>query len=355
MPDQDDVVPALPDQMNVWTVAGRPGGPGRLRAQVRAVPSPEADEVLVEVGACGVCRTDLHLADADLPARVAARVPGHEIVGRVVAHGSGAGRFAIGDRVGVAWLRRTCGVCQWCRTGRENLCRASQYTGWDADGGFAEYAVVPEAYGYRLPEELGDLDAAPLLCSGIIGYRSLRRAALPPGGRLGIYGFGASAHLTAQLAIAAGAEVHVLTRGEQARELALALGATSAGDAYAAPPVLLDSAILFAPVGDLVPVALAALEQGGTLAIAGIHLTDVPALDYQEHLFRERTITSVTANTRADGEEFLRLARALAVRPRVHSYPFDEADRALDDLAEGRFDGAAVLDLRPSATPGGEP
>jgi propanol-preferring alcohol dehydrogenase len=270
-------------------------------------------------------------------------VPGHEVVGRVVARGTSATRFVDGDRVGIAWLRRTCGSCRWCRRGQENLCRSSEYTGWDADGGFAEYAVVPEAYAYRIPHELDDVEAAPLLCSGIIGYRSLRRAALPPGGRLGIYGFGGSAHLTIQLAVAEGAEVHVLTRGEGSRRLALELGAASAGDAYAAPPVPLDSAILFAPVGDLVPVALAALDQGGTLAVAGIHLTDVPVLDYQEHLFRERTLTSVTANTRADGEEFLRLARAVGVRPHVHTYQLDEADRALDDLAEGRFEGAAVL------------
>jgi alcohol dehydrogenase, propanol-preferring len=344
-------VETLPSSMRAWTVAGQPGGPGRLRVESRPVPSPDVDEVVVAVSACGVCRTDLHLADGDLPARAPARVPGHEVVGRVVARGSRAGRFAIGDRIGIAWLRRTCGSCHWCRTGRENLCRASEYTGWDADGGFAEYAAVPEAYAYRLPGELADTDAAPLLCSGIIGYRSLRRAAVPPGGRLGIYGFGASAHLTAQLAVAAGAEVHVLTRGSAARQLALDLGAASVGDAYDRPPVALDAAILFAPVGDLVPVALAALEQGGTLAIAGIHLTDVPVLDYQQHLFRERTVTSVTANTRADGEEFLRLARNLDVRPRVRSYRFDSTDRALDDLAEGRIDGAAVIDFE-AAAPG---
>jgi alcohol dehydrogenase, propanol-preferring len=277
-------------------------------------------------------------------------VPGHEVVGRVVGRGSWAERFVVGDRVGIAWLRRTCGACHWCRSGRENLCRASEYTGWDADGGFAQYAVVPQGYAYRLPDQLDDTDAAPLLCSGIIGYRSLHRAALPPGGRLGIYGFGASAHLTAQLAVAAGAEVHVLTRGRAAQELALTLGAASAGDVYAQPPVPLNSAILFAPVGDLVPVALSALEQGGTLAIAGIHLTDVPSLDYQEHLFREKTVTSVTANTRADGEEFFRLAQALGVHPRVRTYSFDQADRALDDLAEGRFDGAAVLDVGRTAS-----
>jgi alcohol dehydrogenase, propanol-preferring len=335
----------LPTQMRAWAVAGHPGGPGRLELGTRPVPTPQEDEVLVAVAACGVCRTDLHLADGDLPPRAEARIPGHEVVGRVVERGTRARRFAIGDRLGIAWLRRTCGSCRWCRAGRENLCLASEYTGWDADGGYAEYAAVPEAYAYLLPDELTDTEAAPLLCSGIIGYRSLVRASLPPGGRLGIYGFGASAHLTAQLALATGAEVHVLTRGSAARQLAVDLGAASAGDAYAEPPVSLDAAILFAPVGDLVPVALAALDQGGTLAIAGIHLTDVPGLNYQEHLFRERTVTSVTANTRADGEEFLRLAQSLDIRPRVQTYAFEDADRALDDLAEGRIDGAGVLEL----------
>lgn len=335
----------MPEHMSAWSVSGRAGARGRLEVGARPVPSPGPDEVVIAVSACGVCRTDLHLADGDLAARAPARVPGHEVVGRVVLRGHRAERFAIGDRLGIAWLRRTCGRCRWCRAGRENLCRASAYTGWDADGGFAEYAAVPEAYAYRLPEELSDTEAAPLLCSGIIGYRSLRRAGVPPGGRLGIYGFGASAHLTAQLAVAAGIEVHVLTRGRQARRLALELGAASAGDAEDQPPVPLDAAILFAPVGDLVPTALAALDQGGTLAIAGIHLTDVPRLDYQQHLFGERTVTSVTANTRADGEEFLRLARNLGLRPRITAYPFEATDQALDDLAEGRFDGAAVVEL----------
>ena len=338
----------LPTDMRAWSVTGRPGGPGRLGLGTRRVPSPTTDEVVIAVSACGVCRTDLHLADGDLPAQARSRVPGHEVVGLVVARGPETRRLAIGDRVGIAWLRRTCGSCHWCRSGRENLCRASEYTGWDADGGFAEYAAVPEAYAYRLPDDLTDTDAAPLLCSGIIGYRSLVRANLPPGGRLGIYGFGASAHLTAQLAVATGAEVHVLTRGSAARRLALDLGAVSAGDAFGEPPVRLDAAILFAPVGSLVPVALAALEQGGTLAIAGIHLSDVPGLDYQQHLFRERTVTSVTSNTRADGEEFLRLARSLNLRPRVQTYRFEGTDGALDDLAESRFDGAAVIVVDPS-------
>lgn len=331
--------------MRAWAVSGRPGTTERLARVERVVPDCAPDEVLVKVEVCGVCRTDLHLADADLAAKAPGRVPGHEVVGEVVGLGAAAARFGIGDRVGIAWLRRTCGHCRECRSGRENLCRASEYTGWDVDGGFAEYAVVPEAFAYRLPAGFSARDAAPLLCSGIIGYRALRRAAVPPGGRLGLYGFGASAHLTAQLAIAQGTQVHVLTRGADAQRLALELGAASAGDAYDAPPVPLDSAILFAPVGDLVLPALEALDQGGTLAVAGIHLSDVPALDYQRHLFRERTLTSVTANTRRDGEELLALAAALDIRPRTTAYAFDEADRALDDLARGALVGAAVLEV----------
>lgn len=330
--------------MLAWAVSGRPGGPGRLARVTRERPDPVADEVLVQVAVCGVCRTDLHLADHELEPRAPLVVPGHEVVGRVVGLGPAAGRrLALGDRVGVAWLRRTCGACRACRSGRENLCRSSQYTGWDADGGFAEQVVVPEAFAYVLPDGFSDEEAAPLLCSGIIGYRALRRAALPPGGRLGIYGYGASAHLTAQLALAQGAEVHVLTRDRSARELATELGAASVGPADGEPPVPLDSAILFAPVGELVPTALAALDQGGTLAVAGIHLSDVPSLDYRRHLFRERVLTSVTANTRADGEELLRLAEHLDLRPRVTTYSFDRVDEALTDLEAGAVTGAAVV------------
>jgi len=329
--------------MRCWVVAGSPGGAGRVVTADRSQPEPAADEVKVRVLVCGVCRTDLHLADLELRPLHPRTIPGHEVVGEVVAVGDRVGRFSIGDRVGIAWLRRTCGSCAACRRGQENLCRQSEYTGWTADGGFAEYAVVPEAFAYALPPTSDDVDAAPLLCSGIIGYRALCRANAPAGGRLGIYGFGASAHLTAQLAVAQGLEVHVLTRGADARRLALELGASSAGDADDRPPVPLDAAILFAPAGELVPVALAALDQGGTLAVAGIHLTDVPRLDYQEHLFRERTLTTVTANTRADGEDFLRLAAALGIRPRTTSYSFDEVDRALGDLAEGAVTGAAVV------------
>jgi propanol-preferring alcohol dehydrogenase len=306
-------------------------------------PEPGPGEVRIRVTACGVCRTDLHLAEGDLQRRRCRTVPGHEIVGTVDACGPGTQRFGYGERIGAAWLRGTCGSCHYCRTGRENLCPSATFTGWDADGGYAELAVVPEAYAYRLPDELDDVHAAPLLCAGIVGYRALRRAKLPPGGRLGIYGFGASAHVVAQVAIAQGATVHVLTRSEQARELALKLGAASARHADDAPPEPLDSAILFAPAGELVPVALRALDAGGTLAVAGIHLSDVPALHYAAELFGEKQLRSVTANTRADGEEFLRLAASLHLRPNVEERPLAAADQVLADVAGDRITGAAVL------------
>jgi propanol-preferring alcohol dehydrogenase len=328
--------------MPAWETVG-PGGFERIRLVERPVPTPEPDEVLVGVEACGVCRTDLHVTEGDLPEHRPGVIPGHEVVGTVVAVGVGSVRLAIGDRVGVAWLRSTCGACRWCRSGRENLCRSARFTGWDEDGGYAGFITVPEAFAYRVPLEIPAVQAAPLLCAGIIGYRALRRANPPTGGRLGIYGFGASAHLTAQIAIAQGLEVHVLTRGEDAQRLAISLGAASAGPADGMPPVPLDASILFAPAGDLVPVALAGLEQGGTLALAGIHVSDIPGLRYQDHLFRERTITSVTANTRQDGEELLALAARLGIRSTVTTYRFDAADRALDDLAHGRFAGVAVL------------
>jgi alcohol dehydrogenase, propanol-preferring len=337
------------DGVRAWVVQ-RPGpigpaptGAGPLEAVEREMPEPGQGEVRVRVRACGVCRTDLHLAEGDLAPRRPATVPGHEIVGVVDALGPDAARFAVGDRIGVAWLRGTCGRCRWCRTGRENLCPDAAFTGWDADGGYAEYAVAPEAFAYRLPSGLDDIEAAPLLCAGIVGYRALKRAELPPGGRLGIYGFGASAHVVAQVAVAQGATVHVLTRSAQARDLALALGAASAGPADAAPPEPLDAAVLFAPAGGLVPVAMRALDQGGTLAVAGIHLSDIPGLHYATELFREKQLRSVTANTRADGEEFLRLAAALQVRPHVQPRPLAEADRVLADLAADRVTGAAVL------------
>lgn len=316
---------------------------GPLRLVERPRPEPGPGEIGVSIRVCGVCRTDLHLAEGDLPPHGSGVIPGHEIVGLVESLGDGAGRFSVGERVGVAWLRGTCGRCRFCLSGDENLCLEPRFTGWDADGGFAEHAVVDERYAYRLPQDYSDVEAAPLLCAGIIGYRALRRAKLPHKGRLGIYGFGASAHITAQIAIGEGATVHVLTRSEEARRLALELGAASAGDAADAPPEPLDSAILFAPVGTLVPVALAALDRGGTLAVAGIHLTDIPALSYQRHLFEERTLTSVTANTRSDGEEMLRAASRLGVRVTTTPYRFEDADRALVDLARDQVRGAAVI------------
>jgi alcohol dehydrogenase, propanol-preferring len=333
--------------MRAWAVE-HPGPVerGPLRAVDRAVPAPGPAEVLVEVSVCGVCRTDLHVVEGDLPVHRPAVVPGHEIVGRVVERGAGARRFDVGDRVGVPWLRHTCGACRFCLRGDENLCVTPRFTGWDDDGGYAEYAVVDEAYAYRLPDAFDDERAAPLLCAGIIGYRALVRAELPDGGRLGVYGFGGSAHLAAQIAVHRGARVHVVTRSERARRLALELGCTSASPVDRPPPEPLDAAILFAPSGDLVPPALAALDRGGTLAIAGIHLSEVPPLDYETHLFQERQVRSVTANTRADGEAFLHEATEAAVRVQTTPYPLAEADRALADLAHGRVDGAAVLRVR---------
>ena len=299
----------------------------------------------LRVSVCGVCRTDLHLAEGDLPPHAPEIVPGHEIVGTVDALGDGATRFELGERIGVAWLRRTCGTCRFCRRGDENLCVDPAFTGWDADGGYAEHAVVDERYAYRLPDGFGDEQVAPLLCAGIIGFRALRRAAVPPGGRLGIYGFGASAHLAAQVAIAEGATVHVMTRSAEARRLALTLGAASAGDTFDGPPEPLDSAVIFAPAGEVVPAALAALDPGGTVAIAGIHLSDIPPLRYADHLFGERQVRSVTANTRQDGEQFLALAADIGIDVTTVCYHLDQADAALRDLAHDRVNGAAVLQI----------
>jgi len=332
--------------MRAWII--RDPGPvdgNPLQLVERPVPVPGPGEIRVRVSHCGVCRTDLHLVEGELPPHRPEVVPGHEVVGTVDALGAGATRFRPGDRAGIAWLRWTDGTCRFCTSGRENLCLHPAFTGWDADGGYAQYAVVDEAYAYELPEALPGDHLAPLLCAGIIGYRALRRADLPPGGRLGIYGFGGSGHLTTQVALAEGARVHVMTRGEDARALALELGASSAVGAYDQPPEPLDAAILFAPVGDLVPVALAALDCGGTLAVAGIHLSPIPPLDYQAHLFQERTLRSVTANTRRDGREFLAAAARIPVRTTTRIYPFEQAPEALRDLAHGAFTGAAVLEM----------
>jgi len=318
---------------------------GPLQLVELGEPEPGPGQVRVRVRACGVCRTDLHLCEGDLPPRSSPLVPGHQVVGVVEALGPEARRFVVGERVGVAWLGSTCSTCHYCLSGRENLCERPVFTGWDTQGGFAEAMCADERFCYRLPEGFDDLAAAPLLCAGIIGYRALKLAGLPPGGRLGLYGFGASAHLCAQLALGQGAELHVVTRSDKDKELARRLGASWVGGPQEAPPVQLDSAILFAPAGELVPLAMAALARGGTLAIAGIHLSEIPPLDYQGHLFYEKQLRSVTANTRQDGEELLGLAGRLRLEVTSHPYPFEMAPQALLDLAERRFEGAAVLEV----------
>ena len=332
------------DTMQAWEVT-QPGPieTSPLRYVEKPVPAPAPGELLVQVLACGVCRTDLHVSEGDLPVHREHVTPGHMVVGLVTALGEGVADYAVGDRAGIAWLRHTDGTCAYCRRGNENLCPHSLYTGWDVDGGYAEYATVPAAYAYRLPAGVPDVELAPLLCAGIIGYRALLRASLPEHGRLGLYGFGDSAHLVAQVALAQGATVHALTRGEASQRLALELGAASAGGAYDSPPEPLDSAILFAPVGDLVPVAMRALDRGGVLAVAGIHLSDTPPLNYEHELFYEKEIRSVTSNTRHDGREFLEVAVRDHVRATIHVYPMSQAQQALQDLKAGRFDGAAVL------------
>jgi propanol-preferring alcohol dehydrogenase len=330
--------------MKAWQVT-RPGPlhTRPLELQGLALPEAGAKQVRVRIKACGVCRTDLHVIEGDLPVHRGRVVPGHQVVGVVDARGQGTTRFHVGERIGIAWLGKTCGRCRFCLRGDENLCSDPRFTGWDDDGGYAEYAVVHEDYAYRLPDGFDDEHVAPLLCAGIIGYRALRRSRLPPGGRLGIYGFGGSAHIACQIAVSEGATVHVLTRSERARKLALDLGAATAGDASDGVPAPLDAAILFAPAGGLVPIALEHLDRGATLALAGVHLTDIPSLDYSRHLFGERNITSVTANTRADGKELLETAARIRLRVATTPFGLDEADEALAALAGGRVSGAAVL------------
>lgn len=313
----------------------------------RAQPEPGEGQIQVRVEVCGVCRTDLHVVEGDLPQHRHGIVPGHEVVGRVTRCGTGTTCFSVGERVGIAWLRSTCGVCRFCRRRNENLCLAPRFTGWHDDGGYAELAVVDEAFAYALPEDVPASQLAPLLCAGIIGYRAYRRSHIQPGGRLGLFGFGGSAHVTIQVARHHGCEVYVFSRGGAHRELAEELGAAWVGDSFDHPPHALDGAILFAPAGELVPPALATLDRGATLAIAGIHLSDVPALDYQKHLFQERTLQSVTANTRKDGRALLELAAEIPIRTHTQAYQLEEANQALLDLKQDRVRGAAVLEVGP--------
>ena len=309
-------------------------------------PRLRADEILIEVEVCGVCRTDLHVVEGDLPPRQPRIVPGHEIVGRVAAKGAEARRYPDGTRVGVAWLHRSCGACRFCTHGAENLCLEPTFTGWHVDGGYAEFVSAREDFVYELPNELSAQELAPLLCAGIIGYRAYVRSGVRPGQRLGLYGFGGSAHIVIQLAQHHGCEVYVFTRGGVHRELAHRLGAAWVGSTREKPPHPLDAAVLFAPSGELVPHVMEALDRGGVLAIAGIHLSDLPPLEYQRHLFQEREIRSVTANTREDGRALLELARSIPVETHTLLYPLEAANEALIDLKQDRIRGAAVLTMR---------
>jgi len=307
------------------------------------MPEPQPGEILVRVTTCGVCRTDLHVTEGDLARKHPRMVPGHEVVGVVERLGKGCKRFAPGARVGIAWLRETCGVCAWCRRGRENLCPNARFTGWDHDGGYAEFATVREDFAYALPVNVPDEEIAPLLCAGIIGYRAIKRAEVRPGSTVGLYGFGGSAHLAIQVLKHWGCRVFVMSRGGVHRDLAHELGAEWIGEAEDQPPAPLDAAILFAPAGNLVLPALAALDRGGILAVAGIYLSPIPALDYDRHLFNEKELRSVTANTRADGEEFLKLAGEIPIRTHTIVMNLEDANHALNMLKHDELKGAAVL------------
>ncbi len=306
-------------------------------------PEPGRGEILLRVKMCGVCRTDLHVVEGELLPRKSPVIPGHQIVGVVEKLGEGARRFPLGARAGIAWLRRTDGVCEYCRAGMENLCDHPEFTGYTADGGFAEYAVAPEDFAYPLPENFGDEQAAPLLCAGIIGFRALRLSGIRRGGRLAFYGFGAAAHVAIQVARHWDVEVFACTRGAGHQQLARQLGAAWAGEAAAEPPVKFDAAIIFAPAGELVPPALRALKKGGVLVLGGIHMSAIPELDYNL-VYQERVIRSVANNTRQDGEEFLRAAAEIPIRTRVAMFPLRDANRALNELKSDRVNGAAVLD-----------
>jgi len=308
-------------------------------------PEPGPGEILVQVHACGICRTDLHIVEGEIQPTRMPIIPGHQVIGTVVSRGPGVKRFREGDRAGMAWLFRTCGKCPFCRSGKENLCAKAQFTGFDVDGGFAEYTKIQEDFAYPIPKVFTDLEAAPLLCAGIIGYRALRLSEVKKGERLGLYGFGAAAHITVQVAVQRGCEVYVFTRGAAHQALALRLGASWAGSPGDHPPAKTHSAIIFAPAGELVPLALTRLEKGGTLALGGIYMTAIPSLDYTRHLYDERSVRSVTASTRQDGIELLEAAAEIPIRTEIQSFPLKEANRALQLLKAGKITGAGVLEV----------
>lgn len=319
------------------------GSPLQLRHC--GMPSPGPGEVLVKVRVCGVCRTDLHVVEGELPDIRLPLIPGHQAVGTVSRLGPDVKELTVGERVGIAWLQRTCGACVFCLTGRENLCLHAGFTGYQIDGGYAEYAVAPAAFAYPIPEVFSDEEAAPLLCAGIIGYRALRLSGIQPGQRLGLYGFGASAHIAIQIARHWGCEVYVSSLKPEHQALAQQLGARWVGGATDRPPEPLHASILFAPAGELVPPALRGLERGGTLALAGIHMSPIPPLDYDRELFGERVLRSVTANTRQDGRDLLREAAAIPIKPHTCPFPLAQANEALQALKAGSFRGAAVLTM----------
>jgi propanol-preferring alcohol dehydrogenase len=305
-------------------------------------PKPKKGEVLVRVRACGVCRTDLHVIEGELPPRKSPVIPGHQVVGIVEWQGENARRFAIGDRVGIAWLHRTDGTCEYCKAGAENLCDNPVFTGYSVDGGYAEFIVAPEDFVYAIPESFPNEQAAPLLCAGIIGFRSLRLSGIKAGGSLGFYGFGAAAHVAIQVARHWGAEVFASTRDVRHQKLALELGAKWAGGTFDEHPKKLDAAIVFAPAGEIVPAALKALKKGGVLVLSGIHMSPIPSFSY-DLLYQERIIRSVANNTRQDGDDFLRVAAEIPIRTRVQIFPLAEANRALNALKNDAIPGAAVL------------
>ncbi|MBN2207619.1 MAG: zinc-dependent alcohol dehydrogenase family protein, partial [Candidatus Aminicenantes bacterium] len=324
----------------------RPVAERPLRMHDLPVPDPGPGEILLWVEYCGVCRTDVHLVEGELGEARLPIVPGHEVVGIVVKSGEGAGeRFSVGTKAGAAWLYAACGSCEFCLSGRENLCRLARYTGFHVNGGYAEYMVVPEAFAYRIPDSFRSLQAAPLLCAGIIGYRALRMSGAKAGGCLGLYGFGASAHIAIQIAKAWGCKVQVVTRSEEHRRLALKLGAAWAGAPGEAPPARNTSAVVFTPAGPSVLEALANAEKGGTVSLAGISMTPIPEMDYQKHLYWEKTLVSVANATRADGEELFKLAADLPIRTTTKAFAFKDANAALIEVKEGRVNGAAVLKL----------
>jgi propanol-preferring alcohol dehydrogenase len=311
------------------------------------IPKPEAgpEDILIRVQVCGICHTDLHTVEGELPEVKLPIIPGHQVVGVVEKQGKNTSRFKEGDRLGVAWLYSSCTQCGYCTRKNENLCESARFTGYHVNGGYAEYIIVPEKFAYVMPEIFSDEEASPLLCAGIIGYRALRLSEIKTGQRLGLYGFGASAHVAVQVAVHWGCEVYVFTRSEEHRKLAQELGAVWAGTAKDKPPTKMDSSIIFAPAGELVIDALKVLDKGGTVALAGIYMTPIPEMDYVKHLYHERTLRSVANATRQDGEELLRIAAEIPIRTTTQVFRLEEANKALGRLKEGKINGAAVLKI----------